>query len=196
MPPPKLSRNAPISNVFHPIEVRFRPVLRNKTRLTILYGCDGRIGAGKGKIIHLAEEEDTLAIDSGLVDVAFMGGGLEIESRIVKNCINMLFPTNTRLGVALEGTLDREDEAAVQTDLEGGKIPIRIGIIDADKSRDRGRRRMGISILSVATKSGKVECSGKCEEEALGGLFHARGVSFSEGVEAGRGTGGAITTIT
>ena len=51
MPPPKLTRNAPILNVLHPVEINLAPALGNELNLARLDGFDG----GLGERFHLNE---------------------------------------------------------------------------------------------------------------------------------------------
>jgi hypothetical protein len=108
----------------------------------------------------------------------------------------MLFPADTRLGMALQGALHREDEATVKSDIESIEIPIGIGIVNANEGRDSGCRGVGIGVLSVATKGSKIECGGKGEEETLGGLFHTGGIGLGNSMKARRCSGGAIAAVT
>ena len=51
MPPPKLTRNAPILNILHPVEINLAPALGNELNLARLDGFDG----GLGERLHLNE---------------------------------------------------------------------------------------------------------------------------------------------
>ncbi len=44
MPPPELTRDAPVADVFQPVEIRFAEMLWHKFRPAVLYGVDGRAG--------------------------------------------------------------------------------------------------------------------------------------------------------
>jgi hypothetical protein len=49
----------------------------------------------------LSAEKDFAAIEDGRVDVAFMGGGLEIEVRVAQNGVDVLFPETSTLRMSL-----------------------------------------------------------------------------------------------
>ena len=46
MAPPQLSRDAPVADVFHPVEIRLFKAVRDKVCLFVMNSSDGRLGKG------------------------------------------------------------------------------------------------------------------------------------------------------
>ena len=98
------------------------------------------VGAGKSKVINLAEEEDTFPINDSRVDRLVMGGVPEAKLRGFEDAVDVGFPQAAGLRVSLEGMEDREDLGSIQWFLEFVFIPVSIGIVNGDKGRSFRRR--------------------------------------------------------
>ena len=102
-----------------------------------------------------------------------MSSALELELRGLEDPGDMFFPKLSRFGMALESMKNREYEGSIQLNIEAMFVPIGICIVDRDKCRCLGWRRVGICILGIATIDLVVFPSCKGKEKALHRLFDA-----------------------
>jgi len=61
----------------------------------------GFIGASKGKVIHLAKQQNMFSINDSRVDGAIMGGALKSKLRGLQNGVDVGFPKATRFRMSL-----------------------------------------------------------------------------------------------
>ena len=97
-----------------------------------------------------------------------MGGALEAKFRGLENGIDMRLPQAARFRVTLKGMENRKDHGAVDGFAKLGLVPIRIGIVNRDKSRNL--------ILSITTINFVTNMGSKGKEKTLDRLFNTGGV--------------------
>ena len=131
----------------------------------------------------------------GDVDVAFMGGILKVEFRGGEDGIDMILPEAAALGVALQGTTDRDNEGSIEGDVETFLVPFGKDVVDGEESGYMGTRGMGVGVAGIAGIDQVVQGGGKGTEEPEYGGLDARGVRLGEFVEDGSSTRGTIATM-
>ena len=98
-------------------------------------GDGSRVRTGNSKIVDLATDEDTDAINEAGVKIVLMGGGLKAE-RVNEELDNEAFKTGTSFGVALKSTLERKDMfTRVKIFTKTFAIPGAIGIVNSNVAR-------------------------------------------------------------
>jgi hypothetical protein len=123
-----------------------------------------------------------------MIDVLLMRRQLETELRIVQNVVDVFFPKTSCFGVSLEGVEYRKHESTLETNAVLIEIPVGVRIINGDERWKGGGRRVRESILGITTKDQVVQRGTETEKEPTNGLFNARGIGFSHGVETRRST--------
>jgi hypothetical protein len=152
--------------------------------------------AGNGEIINLATKENRLRAKLVRnIDIAFVGGGLEVKFRGGEDGVDVFLPESSTLRMALKSTSDRDHKRAIEGDTKSCLVPVGKDIIDREESRNLGARRMGIGIASIAGKNQVVEGSSECTEKTKDGSLNAGGVGFREFMEDGGGTRRTITAM-
>jgi hypothetical protein len=156
---------------------------------------NGLRGTGESKVIHLAKEEHKRTFEGGFVNGAVVSSRLEVQGVREENAVDVMFPKTSRFGMALESMTDGKDKRPVKLDGKTVFEPVGIGIVNGDKSRKVGRRRMGKSVLGIGTKDEMVKAGGQGKEESLDGLLNSRTVGGSHGMESRGGPSGAVTAV-
>ena len=136
-----------------------------------------------------------MALKSYTVDAFVMGGVLESEFGGGEDTVDVGVPKAAGFGMTLEGVEDGEYHFAIEVNAVSFLVPFSVGVIDADKGRDAGRWRVGISIFGVTTVEAMVHGSRQSEKEPLDGLFNTRRVGVSNSFKVGCSFGRAIATI-
>jgi hypothetical protein len=156
---------------------------------------DGRIRTGESEVIDLTTQQNFHTFDSGLIDVVFMASSTKAKNRVGKNFVDVGFPQAGSFRVALKSMEDREDLPSIQLDTKFGEVPIIVGSIDANESRDRGSGRVCKSILCIAAVNTIVQSSREGKEDTEDGLLDTRGVGLGKSMELGSSTRGAVAAI-
>jgi hypothetical protein len=151
------------------------------------------VSTGDGQIVDLTAEKDAMIVESTRVDVAFVCGGL--EPKVGEYDVDVSFPEGAGFGMTLEGMLYGEDKGTIKENTVASVVPVCIGIVDADKCRRLGGRRVGVGVVGVGGQNNHAETGGKRKEETHAGLFNAGSVGLSHSMEFGGGACGTVTTI-
>jgi hypothetical protein len=160
----------------------------------IISGGSGR--AGNGKVINLATQEDRSGAKfMGNINIAFMGGVLEVQFGSSEDGIDVVFPETSTFGMSLKGTSNGDNERMIQGDAKTMLVPFREDVVNGEESGSLGAWRMGVCIASVASKDEVVKGSGEGAEKAKDGSFNTRRVGFCKLVKDRNSTGGSIATM-
>jgi hypothetical protein len=81
----------------------------------------------------VTEKNFWVLVTSGDVNVLLVSGRLEVEFIVLKNGVDVLFPTDAGFRMPLESTFDREYVGAVQGDIKAVFVPFGILIINPNK---------------------------------------------------------------
>jgi hypothetical protein len=160
----------------------------------IISGGSGR--AGNGKVINLATQENRSGAKfMGNINIAFMGGVVEIQFGCSEDGIDMLFPETATFGMSLKGTSIGDNERTIQGDAKTMLIPFCEDVVNGEESGSLGAWRMGIGIASVTSKDEVVKGSSESAEKMKDWGFDAQRVGFCKLVKDRNSTGGSIATM-